>query len=399
MNQRLALHTACLTLLASAIPHANAIDPLPPESLSPPIYLHSQVATPEPIQNLPPYVPAPEGRLTLFADFDHPLPNSIPLYLVNRTYQNIAFAAQDFDIYIKLQAEADNGEFVRAETHHYSTCGNSYDNSPVLKKESFFTIRGYQSAIGRKAIVRYCLYHPAVYGVGEKTSAAMVEHNPYVQQIMTSVISNAGPALSSPREIRAARTDDMAVYYDGDFNLVRDMAIGRIAPESDQFRWTRKSAIYSLARFNTDESANTLISLLKHKDLTEPVIQALAKLGPKNAKAESRFQELLYGQSIEHRLLAINALHYRGDSKETLSLGKSLLSEPNPDLRLAALKLLKGYTAANPELTQLIRKYEDDSDVNIRIFVAECDHRWSREEDWQRKSKETSQGAAVSNKE
>ena len=52
-----------------------------------------------PNAELPPHVPAPAGKLTLYADFGGKDAGGIPLFLVNRTSHPLTFDSQDGDIF------------------------------------------------------------------------------------------------------------------------------------------------------------------------------------------------------------------------------------------------------------------------------------------------------------
>jgi hypothetical protein len=77
----------------------------------------------EPLANkkLPARVKAPDGKLTLFADFDDVRDGTVTLYLVNRTDEKVVLDTQDGVLYVKLQARAkDSGAWERAEGHIFS---------------------------------------------------------------------------------------------------------------------------------------------------------------------------------------------------------------------------------------------------------------------------------------
>ncbi|MBD5782442.1 hypothetical protein IEN85_23280 [Pelagicoccus sp. NFK12] len=119
--------------------------------------IHFSVGSPQPNANLPASVPAPHGRLTLYADFPAANSGTVPLYLVNRTSERQRFESQDGDIYLKLEFQDDSGEWVRAQTHRFSFCGNSY-LAVELPPGSHFAFHGYLPSQGVKANVRYKAY-------------------------------------------------------------------------------------------------------------------------------------------------------------------------------------------------------------------------------------------------
>ena len=140
------------------------------------------------ISELPETIKAEKGQLTLHADFSSKRPDGrIPVYLINRTKLAITLNAQDGDVYLKLEAQSKTGEWVRAQRHSYSWCGNSYDFSPKIEPGSFIKILGYQPSQGRKQKVRFSLYNQSV-----------------------SISSNVGLGLASDKDITESTNDELA---------------------------------------------------------------------------------------------------------------------------------------------------------------------------------------------
>ncbi len=106
------------------------------------------------IEKLPKNVVAPDGQLTLFADYDDVWQNHIVLYLVNKTDNEVNVPAQDSDLYVKLESRTNEGDWVRAQTHQSSSCGNSY-HTLVLKPNTFISLLGFLPSKGRKQTARY----------------------------------------------------------------------------------------------------------------------------------------------------------------------------------------------------------------------------------------------------
>lgn len=121
-----------------------------------PSALHqAQVGRPVPVVELPAGIPAPEGKLTLWADYDSATPTAVPLYLVNRTNEDISLDSQDHDLYIKLEyQDGKTGAWKRAQAHLSSWCGNSY-YAVSLPARQYFAFHGYRAAEGEKMKVRY----------------------------------------------------------------------------------------------------------------------------------------------------------------------------------------------------------------------------------------------------
>ncbi|NOX98654.1 MAG: hypothetical protein GXP30_02815 [Verrucomicrobia bacterium] len=106
---------------------------------------------------LPSHVPAKLGEVTLFADYNKKSEKGVPLYLVNRTGKAVGFACQDGDIYLKLEIKGENKQWVRAQNHRSSWCGNSY-YGVTLNAGEYYSLMGYMPEEGVAATVRYRTY-------------------------------------------------------------------------------------------------------------------------------------------------------------------------------------------------------------------------------------------------
>ncbi|MBL9200161.1 MAG: hypothetical protein JNL39_06620, partial [Opitutaceae bacterium] len=156
-----------------------------PERLPPSALYRGGLETQIPNHALPAHVVAPEGQLTLFADYAASRAEGVLLYLVNRTGQPVLLPHQDGDLYLKLETPTPDGRWQRAQAHLSSTCGNSYGvlNLPAGQH---FILLGYQPSQGRKATVRFSMPHGA------------------------PLLSNAGEGLVADTDIADANRDDMA---------------------------------------------------------------------------------------------------------------------------------------------------------------------------------------------
>ncbi|MBK8094824.1 MAG: hypothetical protein IPK32_23370 [Verrucomicrobiaceae bacterium] len=125
------------------------------ELIKNPSAMHSSsVGHSSPLVDLPAKVQATEGVLTLWADFEANESQGVPLYLVNKTNEDISLDTQDRDLYIKLEYQDTDGSWKRAQVHMSSWCGNSY--YPVnLPARQFFKWHGYRPAEGELKTVRY----------------------------------------------------------------------------------------------------------------------------------------------------------------------------------------------------------------------------------------------------
>ena len=141
----------------------------------------------KPIANdqLPKNVVAPEGQLTLFADYNDLWRQQVVLYLVNKTKEEVSIPAQDSDLYVKLETQTESGQWVRAQTHQRSWCGNSY-HSRTLKPGNFITLLGFQPRRGQKQPARFSFYSDV------------------------EAVSNIGELRIDKTIITAAQTDDLA---------------------------------------------------------------------------------------------------------------------------------------------------------------------------------------------
>lgn len=157
-----------------------------------------------PVADLPRHVPAEAGKLTLYADFAAKnRPTGTPVYLVNRTDKPVAFAAQDGDIYLKLEYEAAPGRWVRAESHQDSECGNSY-RTRTLESGRFWVLDGYVPKAGAKGKVRYGLHLQPV-----------------------PVASNTGDGGVDPADVAKAAGDLMALR-EAEFGHLKRVAVGEV---------------------------------------------------------------------------------------------------------------------------------------------------------------------------
>jgi hypothetical protein len=223
--------------------------------------------TDEPNEALPKQIKLVPGKVTLFADYAGKWPiGSIPVYLINAGTNDVDLAAQDGDVYLKLEVMDAQGGWVRAQPHDFSWCGNSYFNLPKVRPGHFLTIEGYQPDKGKKRKIRFSLYH---------------------QEIALS--SNVGEGIASARDIDLASRDGMAVEY-GSFEFVSKVALGEIPlkNEMDRMKDLQGVAINLLGlskKFDPSASRQVLLEVLKRfPKRKEDVGQAMRVL---NARTKS----------------------------------------------------------------------------------------------------------------
>ena len=137
---------------------------------------------------LPPHINAPEGKLTMIADYAATSDAGVPVFIINKTDHPLIIPNQDGDIYLKLEMKDKSGRWVRAQTHRYSDCGNSYGGNS-LAPSMYLRVLGYRPAKGDAAIVRYVLHSSL------------------------SLASAEGSGDVLPSDVDAARMDQMSVRH------------------------------------------------------------------------------------------------------------------------------------------------------------------------------------------
>lgn len=365
----LALALLVLLSAGAAEPAASDSNALPPQG---------QAGEPQSLSTLPSYVDAPAGKLSLYADFDHPIEKGIVLYLINRTERAYGFESQDDDIYIKLETKADDGRFVRAQTHRYSTCGNSYLNGPLLHPNRYCRLLGYQPRNGKKATIRFRMYHDFVNrrDTSENGTHTTTFGRGRGKEPIT-LISNEGVGLAWEEDIASARFDAMAIPY-GDFETMLAMAMGRAKPADRYQRWSRNDAVLALGRFSSDEACEALAKLIHDKDVMECAVQALAKMSVESPSAETLYLNILNHEVDAMRAVAIAALTSRHVDETTVQFGKQRLKEKNATIRLAAVSLLAQLADRFPEAKRAVIEHTNDPDSDVRLLVEGLRESWSR---------------------
>lgn len=158
----------------------------------------------KPMAALPDGLKPPAARLSLLADYEHAAHGRIPVYLINRTDEAVMLAAQDGDIYLKLEVQEPDGIWRRAQPHQLSPCGNSYGFRPPLQDNRFIELNGYQPSAGRTANIRFRLYRQTL-----------------------EIVSNVGVGIVSPADIESAQHDAFAVLG-ADFDYLASVALGTV---------------------------------------------------------------------------------------------------------------------------------------------------------------------------
>lgn len=210
------------------------------------------------ISFLPSHVIAPEGIVTLFADYNNQIGSNVPVYLVNRSQKELELSSQDTDIYLKLEFEVAEGTWQRAQPHISSWCGNSYVQVN-LNPGYFLKIKGYKPLKGQEARVRYALYGQVFY-----------------------LNSNVETGIVSEIDISRASSDAMSIS-EGDFDFVAEVALGRriVVNRMDHIKDLRRYAIFELGNDRHDKEM-ALAVLLKISESENRKYADLAKIVMEN---------------------------------------------------------------------------------------------------------------------
>jgi hypothetical protein len=212
-------------------------------------WFHVGTGPPRPIVELPDYVPAEPGKLMLWADLAHRKEGRVPLFLVNRTDTSKSLYAQDGDIFVKLEYQGVSGAWVRAQTHRFSDCGNSYDFRRTLAPGQFFAFYGYAPEEGEKQKIRY-----ASYGNDD-------------------LVSNEGEGLILQADVYAAAHDDLSAAQIP--LAMRDLLeIPKEAGNTDRDRYKTAVAMRLLELMDRNEVALDQVRALKSLLKTKPVAEA-----------------------------------------------------------------------------------------------------------------------------
>jgi hypothetical protein len=140
----------------------------------------------EPVEKLPRHVQAIPGQVTLYADFGEVWDGGIVLYLINRTQEPIYSQLPGWMPWTKLEARNAAGSWERAQAHFSGFCPVG-ESAAVLEPDRFIQLLGYLPRKGETRDVRY-----RIFGDME-------------------ILSNVGPGLADPVEIREAQFDKISI--------------------------------------------------------------------------------------------------------------------------------------------------------------------------------------------
>ncbi len=318
---------------------------------------------PKPVDELPQVVQAPDGKVTLYADYGDIWQGRVVLYLVNRTEETVNFPAQDSDLYIKQETRDGEGRWCRAQTHVYSFCNQSY--SPVaVGPDEFIMVLGWLPEAGEEKEIRYKVYSEA------------------------EVISNIGKGRVDPRAIKAARYDEMSMAK-ADLGLIKevlfeDVHLGErnggwaerqpvnimdardVPPPGQTLEWARMNAMHRLESLSREESLPILQRLIALPDLTEGLAIESARILADSAPDVCRgfFKKVLTKgpPAVRTSLLERPFIFRRCADEELVSFLMKQLKDPQaPDLRLvmSALPMLESSISRRDEIKDLLREVQN----------------------------------------
>ncbi len=317
------------------------------------------------IDALPAKVTSVPGQLTLFADYSDVHDEHVVVYLVNRTDDVLLFAAQNSELYIKLEAQLPEGDWQRAETYHDSWCGNSYDHTPELPPETFFRFLGLYPKDGPPRPVRFRLYGES-FGI-----APAPEFGSSSSQKALDVISNTGIGRVSSELIEEARYDDLAARW-GDFQTLSIIALGH-NPQGSAFELaSRINAIESLGRFPSGETLNLFEKLLRdeNSEIRYAAIRSLPAIASSVPVAGEVLEGLLASPDPLARLNAVAALSVLPNSQHCLPAVQKLINDDYLSVRTAAVRTLASQASESETAAQLLVGLLSDPDVAIRSAAA-----------------------------
>lgn len=242
-------------------------------------------ANARPLSELPKHVVYGDNEITLFADYSGReqglapvLSNSgsidstdyarfrkyygVPVFLINDTNETIELAHQDGDVYLKLEYQNEDDDWVRAEPHRDSWCGNSYGTRELAPRE-FVEISGYQS--------------PTLTIIQQTKITKKIRYS--LKNNGLHFISNMGSGYVTQRDIENSKFDDMAIRHE-DFEFVSNVVLGiglESLIEPERLRIQRRAVSFLAAdRFDDDETRKVLEQALgKYPELTTVIRSTL----------------------------------------------------------------------------------------------------------------------------
>jgi hypothetical protein len=223
-----------------------------------------------PVAELPAHIKAPAGKVSLHADYGDIWQKKIVVYLVNRTHKLLRLPAEDDDIYLKLETRNHDGRWVRAQTHRYSWCGNSYHHFDVPAGQ-FRALLGFKPASGQERQVRYRVYWRKAFGKALGLGPD------------DEIVSNPGNLPVDADIVTLARYDSMALRF-ADLDTIEAFLFEDVGiPEKDR-KLDEDRALDRLAEFKEPRAVKMVERFLADDSLDERSFQqgiaCLGKIAP-----------------------------------------------------------------------------------------------------------------------
>jgi hypothetical protein len=284
-----------IILIAVFAPYlSRGQDALPPNASSD---FRSRAHGPFPNVELPAQVIAPDGQLTLFADYSNSTKDGVPLYLINRTNRPITVPAEYDELYIKLHGKSADGYWQRAQAALFGSCGTRNPPSQVSPGQHLRTF-GYQPSGGTMGETRYQFVHA-----------------------MEDVISNTGSGRWSEDDMRASNSDQLAASSQPVAEWLGTQTDGNDPPDplkQWQSIWNAIAWLDLISRWKTDGFFRYQVGMVKEAIRSQPASD------PKES---------------ETALAVITEIGARQSAPDT----------PSEVLRQACIKSIKSLAGANAE--------------------------------------------------
>lgn len=239
-------------------------------------YFQSALTERSAIADLPATVQAPDGQLTLWADFSHSDEHGVPLYLVNRTGEVQEFFTQDGDPYVMMEYQTAGGDWKRAQAHLSSWCGNSY-GKVTLPPRQFFLFHGYHVSQGKPCKIHYaCIdptkIHPSEEGQGfisEDDLAAVALDSLTAREVPESIAYLLTVPQRIPKSIFGAPRVPELLTTD-EAPAEPEPGASRIDPRPQPTLKRRMEAVRALAWMEKNDAAVRMVRTLQEKVKAAP---------------------------------------------------------------------------------------------------------------------------------
>lgn len=242
---------------------------------------------------LPESIPAKDGELTVYAEFDKAQRGRVPIYLVNRTTQIQVLSSQDYDLYLKLERRLPDGNWERVQTHKYSWCGNSYLRVE-LPPDCHFVFSGYMPANGTKAQVRYRSYGND-YLISNEGEGFYLEEERIAAGLDNMSLRDLPDAISEVLQFNP----DLPKQFHGNVTNTRYLSALRLVSSYRESPYARKSAEVYMGLLNDSDSETPKVA--------EDIRNILSRKWPEAANLDSLIQTA-FVEMEEHPTIAWSVL-------------------------------------------------------------------------------------------